>query len=155
MKALQGVQDSRVRVAFFNGFKKLYSSPGQPEPALCGALLRGAANIAVDSEMLNLAASATDSAQPFDIRSAGIYGLGKFARSSGLKQKALQNLSNVLKKTGVNTLRIEAAKALANFRGGPGLAKLRECRIAVQSEKGAEKAELIQAIDAAITKVQK
>lgn len=154
-KALVGVQDTRVKIAFFAGFKKLYSAPGQPEPALCGALLRGAANISVDSEMLNLAASATDSAQPFDIRSAGIFCLGKFARSAGLKGKALQNLSNVLKKKGIKSLRIEAAKALANFRGGPSLAKLRECRVAVQSEKNAENADLIQAIDAAIINVQK
>ncbi|MDF1661496.1 MAG: hypothetical protein P1V97_06970 [Planctomycetota bacterium] len=155
MKALVGVQDTRVQIALFNAFKKLYGSTGQPEPALCGALLRGAANISVDSEMLNLAASATDSVQPFDIRSAGIYCLGKFARRKGLQEKALQNLGNVLKKKGINNLRIEAAKALSNFRGGPGLTKLRECRVAVQSEKSSENVELIQAIDAAIVKVQK
>lgn len=155
MKALVGVQDTRVRIALFNAFKKLYAAPGQPEPALCGALLKGAADIAIDSEMLNLAASAADSAQPFDVRAAGIYCLGKYARKQGLQDKALQNLSNVVKQKGVVTLRARAAKALGNFKGGSGLNKLRECRVAVQAEKNPENAELIKAIDDAILAVQK
>jgi hypothetical protein len=148
MSALKGSRDAGVRKAFLDAFKTLYAKPDQPESALCGSLLRNAADMSVDSSLLNLASSAAASGQPFDVRNAGIYSLGCFDRNKKYREKALSQLVTVLNKAGNRSLRITAVKAIARYK--KGVAKLRVCESVIRDQRRPEDGDLLKAITTAI-----
>jgi len=155
MSALKGSRDPKVQVAFLKAFKKLYSKRDQPEPALCGALLRNTADISNSNELFNLACRATIAGQPFDIRNAGLYSLGRFSRSKSHQRKAIDVLASNVKRPGSQVLRITAVRSLGNFTGGPGARQLRQCRSKIKAQKREQDQELLKEIDAAIAKASK